>query len=164
MTPIQYKVYFTPKLTATTYGAEVEVSAKIIDTGVSTMKRSIDAGDYDIGIFYYGDVTLKAINKKDVTFLQLINQYINTINQTSIPGFLKRYLINFGRNKTYEYINSVVIGEFIYIKLANPIPEDIETYVEPFGGMFWVYFCMEDKYPNLKKVVYNDFNQLNTNL
>ena len=63
MTPIQYKVYFTPKLTATTYGTEIEVSAKIIDTGVSTMKRSIDAGDYDIGVFYYGDVTLKAINK-----------------------------------------------------------------------------------------------------
>ena len=71
MTPIQYKVYFTPKLTATTYGAEVEVSAKIIDTGVSTMKRSIDAGDYDIGVFYYGDVTLKAINK---------NGYLSQIN------------------------------------------------------------------------------------
>ena len=44
------------------------------------------------------------------------------------------------------------------------IPKDIETYVETFGGMFWVYFCMEDRYPNLKNVVYNDFNQLNWNL
>ena len=45
------------------------------------------------------------------------------------------------------------------------IPEDIETYVETFGGMFWVYFCMDlEKYPNLKTVVYNDFNQLNSNL
>ena len=53
-----------------------------------------------------------------------------------------------------------IIGKWI----RDYIPQNIETYVEPFGGMFWVYFCMEDKYPNLKKVVYNDFNQLNTNL
>jgi DNA adenine methylase len=45
------------------------------------------------------------------------------------------------------------------------IPKDIETYVEPFSGMFWVFFNMELKdYPNLKKVVYNDFNPLNYNL
>jgi len=44
-------------------------------------------------------------------------------------------------------------------------PKDIETYVETFGGMFWCYFNMDLKnYPNLKKVVYNDFNPLNYNL
>ena len=45
------------------------------------------------------------------------------------------------------------------------IPNDIETYVEPFSGMFWVFFNMDlTKYPNLKQVVYNDFNPLNYNL
>jgi DNA adenine methylase len=45
------------------------------------------------------------------------------------------------------------------------IPKNIETYVEPFSGMFWVFFNMElTDYPNLKKVVYNDFNPLNYNL
>ena len=45
------------------------------------------------------------------------------------------------------------------------IPTNIETYVEPFGGMFWVFFNLDlTKYPNLKEVVYNDFNSLNTNL
>jgi DNA adenine methylase len=45
------------------------------------------------------------------------------------------------------------------------IPRDIETYVEPFSGMFWVFFNMNlERYPNLKTVVYNDFNGLNTNL
>ena len=45
------------------------------------------------------------------------------------------------------------------------IPKDIETYVEPFSGMFWVFFNMDLKdYPNLKTVVYNDFNGLNSNL
>lgn len=45
------------------------------------------------------------------------------------------------------------------------IPQEIETYVEGFSGMFWVFFNMDlSKYPNLKKVVYNDFNGLNANL
>lgn len=45
------------------------------------------------------------------------------------------------------------------------IPNDIETYVEGFSGMFWVYFNMDlSNYPNLKTVVYNDFNKLNSNL
>ena len=45
------------------------------------------------------------------------------------------------------------------------IPRDIETYVEPFSGMFWVFFKMDlSHYPNLKTVVYNDFNGLNANL
>ena len=45
------------------------------------------------------------------------------------------------------------------------IPNDIETYVEPFSGMFWVFYNMDlKKYPNLTKVVYNDFNPLNYNL
>jgi site-specific DNA-adenine methylase len=53
------------------------------------------------------------------------------------------------------------IGKWI----VDYIPEDIETYVEGFSGMFWVFFNMDlDKYPNLKTVVYNDFNGLNANL
>jgi DNA adenine methylase len=43
--------------------------------------------------------------------------------------------------------------------------KNMETYVEPFGGMFWCFFNMDLKeFPNLKKVVYNDFNPLNHNL
>lgn len=45
------------------------------------------------------------------------------------------------------------------------IPNDIEVFVEGFSGMYWVYFNMDlNKYPNLKTVVYNDFNGLNANL
>ena len=45
------------------------------------------------------------------------------------------------------------------------IPKDIETYVEPFSGMFWTFFNMDlEEYPNLKTVVYNDLNKLNSNL
>jgi len=44
-------------------------------------------------------------------------------------------------------------------------PKEMETYVESFSGMFWCFFNMDlSQYPNLKKVVYNDFNPLNYNL
>lgn len=57
-----------------------------------------------------------------------------------------------GKNRMAEWIDTF-------------IPKDIETFVEPFGGMMWVFFKMDlDKYPNLKTVVYNDFNGLNSNL
>lgn len=53
------------------------------------------------------------------------------------------------------------IGKWI----VNYYPKDIETYVETFGGMFWCYFNMDlSLYPNLNRVVYNDFNPLNYNL
>jgi len=43
--------------------------------------------------------------------------------------------------------------------------KNMETYVETFGGMFWCFYNMDLKeFPNLKKVVYNDFNPLNHNL
>jgi len=45
------------------------------------------------------------------------------------------------------------------------IDKDIEVYCEPFSGQFWIFFGMDlTQYPNLKKVVYNDFNSLNYNL
>lgn len=44
-------------------------------------------------------------------------------------------------------------------------PKDMETYVEGFGGMYWCFFNMDlTHYPNLKNIVYNDFNPLNANL
>jgi DNA adenine methylase len=53
------------------------------------------------------------------------------------------------------------IGKWI----RNYITEDIETYVECFGGMYWTFFSIQlPKYKNLKTVVYNDFNPLNVNV
>ena len=53
------------------------------------------------------------------------------------------------------------IGKWI----VPQIPNDIETYVEGFSGMFWVFFNMDlTKFPNLKTVVYNDYNRLNSHL
>lgn len=45
------------------------------------------------------------------------------------------------------------------------IPNNIETYVEPFSGAFWVFFRMDlPQYKNLKNVIYSDVNPLNVNL
>jgi len=53
------------------------------------------------------------------------------------------------------------IGKWI----VDYYPTDMETYVETFGGMFWCFYNMDlKKFPNLKQVVYNDFNRLNYNL
>jgi len=53
------------------------------------------------------------------------------------------------------------IGKWI----VDEYPKEMETYLETFGGMFWCYYNMDiQKYPNLKKIVYNDFNPLNYNL
>lgn len=49
--------------------------------------------------------------------------------------------------------------------LVDYYPQDMEIMTESFGGMMWCYFNMDlSKHPNLKKIVYNDFNPLNYNL
>lgn len=49
--------------------------------------------------------------------------------------------------------------------IRNYVPNNIETYVEPFSGMFWVFFKLDKpNFKNLKTVVYNDVNPLNVNL
>ena len=53
------------------------------------------------------------------------------------------------------------IGKWI----VDLYPKDMEVYLETFGGMFWCFFNMDlSQFPNLKQVVYNDFNPLNYNL
>jgi site-specific DNA-adenine methylase len=44
------------------------------------------------------------------------------------------------------------------------IPTDISTYVEPFGGMFGVFFSLDfSKFKNVN-FIYNEINYLNYNL
>ena len=59
----QYKIYLTPKISEFVYGTEIQVSAEIIYNGIKTMKKSIDSSDYEVGVYTYGDISLKLINK-----------------------------------------------------------------------------------------------------
>lgn len=62
MTDIRYSVYFTPLIRNQTYGTEVDVSDRVLIQGISSIKKSIDDTNYDIGIYTFGDITLRCIN------------------------------------------------------------------------------------------------------
>ena len=70
------------------------------------------------------EVRLRAIDDMDSEFLQQITNYIQTVNQTT-QQYYKSYLLNFSRNKCVLFVNSVVIGEYLYVKLHEPLPQDI---------------------------------------
>lgn len=59
---IRYRVYITPLISNSEYGDETEVTDIVLESGVSTIKRSIDSTDYDFGAFYYDYVSLKCLN------------------------------------------------------------------------------------------------------
>lgn len=58
----RYYVFFTPLATSTMYGDEIDVSDKIDVDGVGSIKRSIDAGDYDVGVFTFNELEIKGFN------------------------------------------------------------------------------------------------------
>lgn len=69
VTPIlQYQVLITPLIDMDVYGdvidvtKDIDLSDFIKDGGIGTIKRDVDNGDYDIGVFTYGSITLKALN------------------------------------------------------------------------------------------------------
>jgi hypothetical protein len=60
----RYRVYFTPlaNVDSRTYGSEIEVSDRVEMAGVGNLKKSIDSADYDFGVFFFSDLTLKGYN------------------------------------------------------------------------------------------------------
>lgn len=59
---IRYRVLFTPLVGQNTYGSEIDVSDKIDVSGVKNIRRSIDAGDYQVGVYTTDDITIKGHN------------------------------------------------------------------------------------------------------
>ncbi len=86
------------------------------------------------------ELRLRAIDPLNTDFLNEITKYINSVNQTS-GEYLKTYLLNFSRNQTVQYVNSVVIGEFLYVKLLNPLEEQFEI-----GFKCWVVQELKNSY------------------
>lgn len=68
---IRYKVTFTPRTSAETYGSSIDVSDRILVNGIKRIMRSIDSGDYGFGVYTYGDIDLKGYN---------LNGYFNDEN------------------------------------------------------------------------------------
>jgi hypothetical protein len=69
------------------------------------------------------EIRLRAIDDTNPKFLTDITNYINTVKHIREP-FFKTYLLNFSRNKTAMFVNSVVIGDYIYVKLYEPLPSE----------------------------------------
>ena len=72
------------------------------------------------------EIRLRAIDDNDPEFLQQITNYIDTVRTTS-REYYKTYLLNFSRNNTVLFVNSVVIGDYVYIKLYEPLDENIDV-------------------------------------
>ena len=72
------------------------------------------------------EIRLRAIDADDPQFLTQITSYVQTVKQTT-DRFYKNYLLNFSRNNCVLFVNSVVIGEYLYVKLAEPLSADINV-------------------------------------
>ena len=73
------------------------------------------------------EIRLRAIDETNPKFLLSINQFINNVNQTSLTHDAnERYLLNFSRNKTAMFVNSVVVGKYLFVKLYEPIDRTVE--------------------------------------
>jgi hypothetical protein len=66
------------------------------------------------------------LTKRDAISLQQINNYIQTVRQTAETGRYYDYLLNFSRNQCVLFVNSVIIDDFLYVKLHEPLTEDIQ--------------------------------------
>jgi hypothetical protein len=76
------------------------------------------------------EVKLRAIDENNPEFLTQITNFIQKVStkQTSSKTkFYTSYLLNFSRNKCFSFVNSVVIGEYVYVKLLDPLPTDISA-------------------------------------
>ena len=104
------------------------------------------------------EIRLRAIDDQDPEFLQQITKYIQTVDQTGSITY-KTYLLNFSRNQTILFVNSVVIGEYLYVKLHEPLPEQYQV-----DFKCWVVEEQKQPYIDnvsiLSKVVTKQFNTL----
>ena len=104
------------------------------------------------------EIRLRAIDDENPEFLRQITSYIQTVNQTS-DRFYKTYLLNFSRNQCVLFVNSVVIGDYLYVKLYEPLPQNIAV-----DFKCWV---VEEQKPTyfdtvsiISKIIKKQFNSL----
>ena len=76
------------------------------------------------------ELRLRAIDPDDSEFLEQITNYIqsvgNAVTRLTSTESYRTLLVNFSRNQTALFTNSVVIGEYVYVKLYEPLADDIE--------------------------------------
>ena len=93
------------------------------------------------------EIRFRAIDSSNPKFLQEITSFIDTVKQTSTNENSKfiSYLLNFSRNQTIQFVNSVVIDEYIYVKLKEQLPAE-------FDINFKCWIVAELKNPYIDKI------------
>ena len=124
---------------------QIDISKTIKDLRLTTGKFNIIVnffeniiGSYNTPTLYIDDIspdrtearirlTLDADTKSVNQFIKYADTYDKRpqtdANEFNIYG---QYILNFGRNKTYAYTNSVVIGKYLYIKFLEPLPTELQ--------------------------------------
>jgi hypothetical protein len=93
------------------------------------------------------EIRLRAIDADDIEFLKQITTFSKTVRQTT-DQFFKTYLLNFSRNNCVSFINSVVIGEYLYVKLESELPTDIDV-----DFKCWIVEEQKDPYIDLISII-----------
>ena len=104
------------------------------------------------------ELKLRLIDATNEDALQQLADFADDIqnsnaqtNVGNLSGFIpipfpqRTFLLNFSRNEMVHFVNSVVVGEYLYVKLFNPLPETIEK-------DFRLWVVEERKQPYIDKV------------
>jgi len=59
---IQYQVFLTPRIDSRTFGAEVEISDRVLANKVGSIRQTIDSADFSIGVYTHNAVALVCDN------------------------------------------------------------------------------------------------------
>jgi hypothetical protein len=75
------------------------------------------------------ELRLRVIDIENSEALQQITEFAQTVKQTNTNSSnrYKTYLLNFSRNQCVLFVNSVVVGEYLYVKLYQPLPEQFNV-------------------------------------
>ena len=93
------------------------------------------------------EIRLRLIDDENGEHLQQMANWAGNINQTAFNNQPhETYLINFGRNKTIQFVNSVVIGKYLFVKTLNPIDTSM------FKKNFKCWISKENKLPYVDSV------------
>ena len=107
------------------------------------------------------EIRLRLLDEENGLHLQQMANWAGNINQTVFntqPH--ETYLANFSRNKTIQFVNSVVIGKYLFIKTLNPIDTSM------FKKNFKCWISKENKLPYIDSVsitpaqILQEFNRL----
>jgi len=108
------------------------------------------------------EVRLSLIDNENQNALSQLVNFISNVKQTfinnnSTPNVNCTYLLNFSQNECVNFVNSVVVGDQLYVKLLNPLPNNIQE-------KFKCWIVKEEKLPYIDTIDITPASLLSTTL